>query len=375
LPVFGDDERYDVMVERADPEEESLDSLYHKGPLSSRGWTLQESLLSRRHLYYGARQIYWKCPGGLHSADGICARFKAPDKEYKNISNVLHTSSASTDRDRLPDRAALLQDYYELVQDYSRRKLTCESDKLPAFSGLAGRFQEYLEADYLAGLWSTDIERGLLWKAELGFCRHVTTYRSPSWSWAVTDDPIVFDHGEPFPPSSLQMKILEYEVFALDENKLCAEIGSGYLIVEGLTTVLLRSLQEENMLALNNAVGGADFDEPARDQTVDERGSSGSLYIFWTTHDDGDSYPLAVRNNLHGDKVGQLAAAQLSEEQYVLLMVYANDKSEGPVECLILRRVLDSADDNTFERVGKANFWDPPMGWLMSWKRCTLQLI
>jgi hypothetical protein len=70
-----------------------------------------------------------------------------------------------------------------------------------------------------------------------------------------------------------------------------------------------------------------------------------------------------------------LSLAEFSEEQYTLLLVYADDEAEGPVECLILRQVLDAADGSTFERVGRANFWEPPMGWLMTWERRTLKLI
>ncbi|OIW32526.1 HET-domain-containing protein [Coniochaeta ligniaria NRRL 30616] len=374
LPLFlGNDRPEVVMVERADPEEESLDTLYHKGPLSGRGWTLQESILSRRHLYFGARQIYWKCPDSLQSADGICARFKAPDKEYKAISHVMHAKHAQQEKDDMLDKSALLREYYELVQDYSRRRLTQESDKLPAFSCLARRFQDALAAQYVAGLWSTDLERGLLWKQEVRFCRHVTSYRAPSWSWAVTDALIVFDQGGPFPPSSLKMKILEYNVVPRNDEEPFGEIQSGYLVVEGVTTVLIRSLQEGNLLALNTAVGGADFDEPARDQTINGD-SSGSLYMFWTTDDYGDSYHIAAHNKPSGERLSQFKLEAFSEEQYTLFLVYADDMTEGPAECLILRQVTNQAD-NTFERVGRANFWDPPMGWLMSWERRTLTLV
>jgi len=40
------------------------------GPLTHRGWTLQERILSRRILYYGTRQIYWQCESSRIAADG-----------------------------------------------------------------------------------------------------------------------------------------------------------------------------------------------------------------------------------------------------------------------------------------------------------------
>jgi hypothetical protein len=40
------------------------------------------------------------------------------------------------------------------VSDYRRRKLTKESDRLPALSGLATAFQALTGDTYLAGLWA-----------------------------------------------------------------------------------------------------------------------------------------------------------------------------------------------------------------------------
>lgn len=40
------------------------------GPLSLRGWTLQEFLLSRRIVHYGKEQIYWECQLLSRAEDG-----------------------------------------------------------------------------------------------------------------------------------------------------------------------------------------------------------------------------------------------------------------------------------------------------------------
>jgi hypothetical protein len=64
LPVFSESNDTNVIIKRDEPTAEDLDWLDTKGPLSSRGWTLQEFVLSPRHLLYGAHQIYWKCAVG-----------------------------------------------------------------------------------------------------------------------------------------------------------------------------------------------------------------------------------------------------------------------------------------------------------------------
>jgi hypothetical protein len=69
-----------------------------------------------------------------------------------------------------------LQDYgvndgaWEMVvQEYSKRKLTVGTDKLPALAGLARSFHErfskqFGKTEYLAGHWSHSIISGLQWE-------------------------------------------------------------------------------------------------------------------------------------------------------------------------------------------------------------------
>jgi hypothetical protein len=64
LPVFSESHDTNVIIKRHEPTAEDLNWLDMNGPLSSRGWTLQEFVLSPRHLLYGAHQIYWKCALG-----------------------------------------------------------------------------------------------------------------------------------------------------------------------------------------------------------------------------------------------------------------------------------------------------------------------
>ncbi|KAK0748975.1 hypothetical protein B0T18DRAFT_427185 [Schizothecium vesticola] len=149
-----DDPAYHVLAQREDPNEECLRSLTNSAPLSFRGWTLQESALSLRTLFYGARQLYWERPN-----------------------------------------PTLLEEYYHLVAECSSRALTYPSDKFPALSGLVRRLQPALRTEYLASLWLSDIRRGLLWFPEVGFAPHVVPARAPSWAWAATDTRALFDFG------------------------------------------------------------------------------------------------------------------------------------------------------------------------------------
>ena len=49
-----------------------------------------------------------------------------------------------------------------VVESYSKRSLTRESDKLVAIGGIAKELQRFLQDEYLAGLWNRDLLRELL---------------------------------------------------------------------------------------------------------------------------------------------------------------------------------------------------------------------
>jgi hypothetical protein len=76
--------------------------------------------------------------------------------------------------------------------------LTFPKDKLLAISGLAASLAKEIEGQFVDGLWSNDMHRGLLWK--------LSNYsdwnsgdneldRAPSWSWANYDGTISFLHA------------------------------------------------------------------------------------------------------------------------------------------------------------------------------------
>lgn len=50
-----------------------------------------------------------------------------------------------------------------VVTDYSSRRITLTKDRLPAISGVARLFGEYIQSPYLAGIWLAEIEEGLEW--------------------------------------------------------------------------------------------------------------------------------------------------------------------------------------------------------------------
>lgn len=146
------------------------------GYTNTRAWCFQETVLPFRVVVFGQSMMGWLCnemrasqqDGNLGSGLGRGYRMNGMwQKELK----PLHWSM--------------------LVKNYTKRQLTYERDKLPAFSGLAGVVQALTKDRYLAGLWESNLIDGLLWKVDpSGSAKYPRKYRAPSWSWASIDGEI-----------------------------------------------------------------------------------------------------------------------------------------------------------------------------------------
>lgn len=122
--------------------------------LDTRGWILQERMLSSRVLYFGSQQLYFECNTGVYFEMlqyPVEQSFGSWDSvsRKKNVSNL--------------DTGELFGWWLEIVANYTDRELTFPHDKLPPLSGIASLIQRATKGRYLAGLWREDLARGLLW--------------------------------------------------------------------------------------------------------------------------------------------------------------------------------------------------------------------
>ncbi|KAF4826975.1 hypothetical protein CGCTS75_v008660 [Colletotrichum tropicale] len=387
LNVFGsNDDTSKVTVTRKNLQEENLISLDRRSALAERGWTLQEYILSPRHLLYGQEMIYWRCPQGFKSSDGLPPGNNSPHTIYKDAAQVICSDILRHPEEVPPDIDAIFRDYSELVNAYSQRKLTYGSDKLPAFSGLAQRLHPALGGEYLAGIWTANFRQGLLWTAEMKFCQHVNEpYRAPSWSWAVTDDLVLFEGPQAVEeqvvlkstPSSA--KLLEYSINPRVPDNPYGEILSAKLVVEALTKPFVRSRQVVETILDPNSIGTANFDEPAGPEDSVPMGWA-SLFRMKT---EGGDYIVSIITRPGDDADWEVDFHYFREEDYFLMLVYTDDDlteddetewSGSPAFCLILRRTTDESEE-TYERVGFAKLQEPRLRWLKTWERCVLTLV
>jgi hypothetical protein len=161
-------------------------SVFEENHLQTRGWVLQEEVLSSRSLIFGSRMMSWNCTISQASES-------FPAMKSKDISMNLHTP---IDRLRLwtysprimahaEKRHALrlnhLDAWYSAITNFSERQLIYDSDTLPALAGLASLFCYAHQITYLSGLWKEDLQVGLAWYVSHGaVARRFEGNRSPS---------------------------------------------------------------------------------------------------------------------------------------------------------------------------------------------------
>jgi hypothetical protein len=72
-----------------------------------------------------------------------------------------------------------------IVEEYSKREFTYDTDKLAGISGIAREAQEVTGDEYLAGLWKVDLLDQLLWAVcDPDSSSRIQPYTAPTWSWA-----------------------------------------------------------------------------------------------------------------------------------------------------------------------------------------------
>ncbi|KAK5172075.1 uncharacterized protein LTR77_003712 [Saxophila tyrrhenica] len=165
---------------------------------------------------------------------------------YEHISQVFQLPARGHHTTALHDDDNLLDEYYKMVQRYTSRRLTYQSDKLPALSGICQGLHGVLGGHFLAGLWSVNIAQGLVWRVERGTTSQKDK-RRPSWSWATGSYELgQWPCGIPFEPVAStrhkqlrhDLRLLAHSVQLRNANNPYGEVVSGRLTVVDWTLPL-----------------------------------------------------------------------------------------------------------------------------------------
>ena len=203
-------------------------------PLNSRGWVLQERLLSPRTVHFCKEQTFWEC-SGLEACESLPTGFpeffiiselpavtnqlprfqqtlstaqnkpqlplqvgiaKRPEKNFRSFKNTMNFQNDPPETGspgKLID-SQLKSTSYErwllIIEAYTRCDLTNPTDRVVAIAGVAARLKGVLNDTFVAGLWKERIMYGLAWrianrvKGKRPLSRDGReVYCGPSWSW------------------------------------------------------------------------------------------------------------------------------------------------------------------------------------------------
>ncbi|KAF5706116.1 het-domain-containing protein [Fusarium mundagurra] len=211
-----------------------------ENPLETRGWTLQEWLLSRRLISYSRHDVGWECLSTKFSEreHEIVARegFKPPFLELRCAIQGTNISGRNL---RVTRRAKLREEWEKVVENYSARSLTDPNDKLIAIHGVAESLAKATKDSYVAGLFKDWITVDMLW-----FCipatsspTNQTKQVAPSWSWASSSSPVRFLRDRQY-PSPIRLFIPISRIVAINTDGSPVR-HSGTVTLEGCYKIAL----------------------------------------------------------------------------------------------------------------------------------------
>lgn len=277
MKLSRDDEDRNIILEPLtlfSDMEENWFRITSGGPLSQRGWCLQERLLSRRILYYGTRQIYWQCASSRRAADGEDVPISAA-RSQANLSNEVSEWPDVLGLKKLNGNAIgtgsfdqhhgnateIYRTWHAVLFLYINRRLTYYSDRLPGLAGMATLIHELSGDQYVAGFWRKNLLVDLIWSHTNQVLREdaprpiaeryelekpewekaTSKMSGPSWSWCSHDftDLLQFlaNHNEEYRSRFWQgqdAEIIDVKI-ELAGNNPFGQVMSGELVIRGFT--------------------------------------------------------------------------------------------------------------------------------------------
>ncbi|RTE82367.1 hypothetical protein BHE90_003060 [Fusarium euwallaceae] len=150
--------------------------LASSGPLSARGWAVQERILSPRIVHFTRRCVIWECAELLASERSPGQEIIMFDDSIGELRRALLESSTTLERSQ--------GGWGTFCGLYVQKGFTRLSDRLPALSGVVQRIQSHNGLEFYAGLWENHIIEGLDWY--IHHQRGLPDSQAPivpSWSW------------------------------------------------------------------------------------------------------------------------------------------------------------------------------------------------
>lgn len=131
-------------------------------PLYQRGWTFQEQALSRRLLIFTRNAVYWECASAHWSEFDPTGTMTQLDLSYSEDSGPEHHFGAKPEKRNIKallsskaKHKLLGRTWIRLVEDYSKMRLTYETDRIVAFAGIVQTLQTIHRDQCVMGVWAS----------------------------------------------------------------------------------------------------------------------------------------------------------------------------------------------------------------------------
>ncbi|KAL2137215.1 hypothetical protein VTI74DRAFT_6426 [Chaetomium olivicolor] len=198
VPAAGDQQAgYFYFTNQANSD---FDAFVTRVKLNTRGWVLQERILSRRTIHFAADMWYWECGQHVTSEDGWQHDPRGTASAGYHAASLRQTLDASvtaigkvfrydeehrTNVKGLPVVPTEVL-WAQILRAYSKCGLSFSSDKLPALQGLVNNFKRTVRQPYVFGHWvqaGEPLPLSLMWFAATdGGLDFPADNLAPSWS-------------------------------------------------------------------------------------------------------------------------------------------------------------------------------------------------
>lgn len=180
----------------------------NKSQLSTRGWAVQELVLSRRMLSFDGPRVFWQ-----YSEIATCE-----DYPYDNSESIYWASYhpfwalvdptvlLGANRQAEPNdkqrtfhvngqqyNGSVQERWFGAMDSYCKASLTSpDKDVFKAFEGAGQRAAQFAGDAYQHGLSRSTLPQALMWRARDNMCRRSPPHRAPSWHWASYESHVEF---------------------------------------------------------------------------------------------------------------------------------------------------------------------------------------
>ncbi|KFY06776.1 hypothetical protein V492_07752 [Pseudogymnoascus sp. VKM F-4246] len=293
--------------------------------ISTRGWTLQEHLLSPRLVFCMQPDMHWKCQCNYQTQSGLSFE----------TGMALDRGGLFIDLNHQPDDLWYRNTWRRIIEGYSLREFTFSRDRVPAMAGITKYFASALEDVPILGLWVRSFARDLAWLRGGGRRQMSNNSGFPSWTWLTCQGCVLYTIGSKYADQEMQviehLKLLDWDV-QWQGTPFAPPVESAQVKVEG-------AVQE---IKISPFTEGNSYKPP-----------------YFQVY--GEDLKPTVQTKIPWRCAGQFDAGDAREAAiYLCLLLFSETKSSEPnysSEVFLILEPVEIHSAVRYKRAGMARIW------------------